>query len=633
MDDLPPMTEEPQDANVATAAGVTWADVYESPQVDRKLRRLPRLVREAVRLVWAAGRRELLVVLAIKTVNGLGLAAVLLLGKGVLDGVIAAGRSGAGAETVLPRLLLLTVVMAGLGFLSAIGREHREILAELASRHAQSQIIDVACAVELEAYDTPAFHDRLVRAAGGGQFRPWQVVEGLTGLAGAAVGIAGIALALLALQPWLVPLVLAAAVPLLIAVAKGGELMFGFRHRMTEAERRRGYLYMLLSGKDAAKELRAFGLGGFLRERYDRLYDEHMAELRKVARRRLRVSLLGNLATTVVLAGIVAALLALALNGRIGLADAGAAAGAVFVLGERLMNAVFSAGMLYESSLFIEDFTSFVAMAPKVEARRPRGPAPAGFRRLRVEDVSFTYPSATTPAVTGVSMEIGAGEIVALVGENGSGKTTLAKLLCRLYLPQGGRVLWDGVDTSAVDPDGLRRSVAVIFQDFLHYALPAAENVGMGHHQRIGDLGAIRGAAVHAGADDFLTRLPGGYETVLGPEFQGGKELSVGQWQRVALARAFFRDAPFIILDEPTAALDARAEHELFESIRTLCQGRSVLLISHRFSSVRSADRIYVLHGGRVVEAGSHAELMGLGGRYAELFTLQASAYLAPESS
>jgi ATP-binding cassette subfamily B protein len=615
------------------AAGVTWSDIYESPQVDRSLRRLPRLCREAVQLVWAAGRRELLIVLVIKAVNGLGLAAVLLLGKGVLDGVIAAGRSGAGAGLVLPRLLLLTTVMAGLGFLSAIGREHRELLAELASRHAQSRIIDVACAVELEAYDSPTFHNRLVRAAGGGQFRPWQLVEGLTGLAGALVGIAGIVLALVALQPWLVPLVLAAAVPLLVAVAKGGELMFGFRHRMTEVERRRNYLYMLLSGKDAAKELRAFGLGGFLRERFDRLYDEHLAELRKVARRRMRMSMLGNLGTAVVLAGIVAGLLVLALDGRIGLAEAGTAAGAVFVLGERLMNAVFSAGMLYESSLFIEDFTSFVALEPQVEARRRRDPAPPGFRRLEVDDVSFTYPSATTPALRNVSMEVGAGEIVALVGENGSGKTTLAKLLCRLYLPHGGRVLWDGVDTATVDPDQLRRSVAVIFQDFLHYALPASENVGMGRHQRIDDTAAIRGAAVQAGADEFLARLPQGYRTVLGPEFEGGKELSVGQWQRVALARAFFRDAPFIILDEPTAALDARAEYELFESIRTLLRGRSVLLISHRFSSVRSADRIYVLHGGRVVESGSHEELMDLGGRYAELFTLQASAYLASRRS
>src|SRR4029453_8753700 len=592
-------TGEVTDGDVTTG-GVTWSDIYESPQVERSLRRLPRLCREAIQLVWAAGRHELQVVLAIKAVSGAGLAVVLLLGKGVLDGVIAAGRSGAGAESVLPTLLLLTLVLAGLGFLSALGREHREILAELASRHAQSQIIDVACAVELEAYDTPAFHDRLVRAAGGGQFRPWQVVEGLTGLAGALIGIGGITLALPPIQPWLVPLVLSAAVPLLIAVARGGDMMFGFRHRMTQAERRRNYLYMLLSGKDAAKELRAFGLGGFLRERFDRLYDEHMVELRKVARRRLRVSLLGNLATTVVLAGIVAGLLVLALDGRIDLADAGTAAGAVFVLGERLMNAVFSAGMLYESSLFIEDFTSFVAKTPELEARRSRHPAPQGVRRLQVEAVSFPYPSASPPALTDVSMEIGAGEIVALVGENGSGKTTLAKLLCRLYLPHGGRVLLAGGAPAPPPPPGRRPRAAVIFQDFPHYSLPASENIGMGRHQRIDDAEAIRGAALQAGADDFLAKLPDGYETVLGPAFQGGKEWSVGQWQRVALARAFFRDAPFIILDEPTAALDARAEHELFDSIRTLCRGRSVLLISHRFSSVRSADRIYVLDGGQV---------------------------------
>ena len=207
-----------------------------------------------------------------------------------------------------------------------------------------------------------------------------------------------------------------------------------------------------------------------------------------------------------------------------------------------------------------------------------------------MEDVSFTYPSATTPAVTDVSMEIGAGEIVALVGENGSGKTTLAKLLCRLYLPHGGRVLWDGVDTATVDPTGC-----------------AARWPSSSRTSCITPCRPPRTSA-------------------------WGKELSVGQWQRVALARAFFRDAPFIILDEPTAALDARAEHELFESIRTLCRGRSVLLISHRFSSVRSADRIYVLDGGRVVESGSHDELMALGGRYADLFTLQASAYLAPRS-
>ena len=308
----------------ATTA-VTWYDIYQS--------RGQAVAAPAARAVPRGGParpgppapRELLVVLAIKAVNGIGLAVVLLLGKGVLDGVIAAGRAPGPSGPA--RLLLLTLVTAGLGFLSAVGREHREILAELTSRHAQSRIIDVAGAVELEAYDSPAFHNQLVRAAGGGQFRPWQVVEGLTGLAGALIGIAGVALALLALQPWLVPLVLGAAVPLLVATARGGQLMFGFHHRMTETERRRNFSrLMLLSGKDPAKELRAFGLGGFLRQRFDRLYDEHLAELRKVARKRLRITLLGNLVTTVVLAGIVAGLLVLALDG-IGLADAGTAAG------------------------------------------------------------------------------------------------------------------------------------------------------------------------------------------------------------------------------------------------------------------------------------------------------------------
>ena len=220
------------------------------------------------------------------------------------------------------------------------------------------------------------------------------------------------------------------------------------------------------------------------------------------------------------------------------------------------------------------------------------------------------------------------GEVVALVGENGSGKTTLAKIVAGLYRPQGGRVLWDDVDVANVDRDELRASIAVIFQDFERYLLPASENVGMGRHERIDDVADVIAAATRADADEFLSRLPEGYDTMLGREFSGGYDLSIGQWQRVALARAFFRDAPFVILDEPTAALDARAESRLFERLRELLEGRSVLLISHRLSSVRSADRIYVLDGGRVVEEGTHDELMAAGGRYAELFTLQARAYM-----
>jgi ATP-binding cassette subfamily B protein len=246
---------------------------------------------------------------------------------------------------------------------------------------------------------------------------------------------------------------------------------------------------------------------------------------------------------------------------------------------------------------------------------------------LTAEEVSFTYPDATRPAVDRVSLEIDRGEVVALVGENGSGKTTLAKMLAGLYRPESGRILWDDTDLADVDADELRRSIAVIFQDFEKYLLPARENVGLGRRERIDEVEAIIEAAERADADQFLATLPEGYETMLGREFSGGFDLSIGQWQRVALARAFFRDAPFVILDEPTAALDARAESRLFERMRELLEGRSVVLISHRFSSVRSADRIYVLHEGRVVEEGPHEELMERGGLYAELFTLQARAY------
>jgi ATP-binding cassette subfamily B protein len=317
--------------------------------------------------------------------------------------------------------------------------------------------------------------------------------------------------------------------------------------------------------------------------------------------------------------GTVLMLAFLYVDGRMDLATTGAAVFGLYQLGAQLRGVHFSAASLYESVVFVRDYASFLELRPEDKDGRP---APRAFRRL------FTYPDSYRPALDGVTLEIGSGEVVALVGENGSGKTTLAKIVAGLYRPESGRVLWDDVDVADVDRDELRASIAVIFQDFERYLLPARENVGMGRHERIDEYDGVVAAAIRADADEFLARLPEGYETMLGREFSGGYDLSIGQWQRVALARAFFRDAPFVILDEPTAALDARAESRLFERLRELLEGRSVLLISHRFSSVRSADRIYVLEDGRVVEQGTHDDLMAHGDRYAELFTLQARAYL-----
>jgi ATP-binding cassette subfamily B protein len=339
---------------------------------------------------------------------------------------------------------------------------------------------------------------------------------------------------------------------------------------------------------------------------------------------------MGGSVMSALTAGAVGFLVWLVSSHRLSLAGAGAAAAAIILLGTQLQGVASGAGQLFESSLFIEDFNSFVRSAPLMVAhgRGGGGKAPPGFAVLAAEDIVFTYPSREFPSLRGASIEVRAGEVVALVGENGSGKTTLAKVLAGLYRPESGRVLWDGTDAATFDPNLWRERVAVLFQDFARYLVTAGENIGVGRWQRISDLDAIKQAARQAGADAPLSNLTEGYESLLGPQFAGGFDISGGEWQRVALARAFFRDAPFIILDEPTAALDPRSEAALFASVRELFEGRSTLLISHRFSSVRSADRIYVLDDGRVVETGTHDELMLLGGLYAELFTLQAAAYL-----
>ncbi len=627
------MTDESAGSDTGSAAAPTpsCSDLAEEARTRPKsLRLLPRVCRDAVRLVWAAAPRELVVSIALKIVSGAGLALLLLLGRGLMTEVVASGQASGSSAQVLPHVAGVAAIVSALGLVAAAGREVREILSEKTARHAQERIIDVATAVELRAYEVPAFHDRLVRAATGGQHRPIQLVNGLIGTIGALAGIAGIVVALLAIQPWLVPFLLVAAVPLMAGVLKAGQALFGFHLRMTSKTRQRNYLYELLTAKPSATEVRAFGLTGHLTDRHASLYDEHMTELRDTARTRFRLAVLGNLGLAVTLGGAITLLLHLALTGHIGLAEAATAGAALLILGERTMTTVMSVGEIYEAGLFVEDYTTFLDQGPSAVAARAQLPAPASFGRITIDDVTFTYPSATRPALRNVSLQIDAGEIIALVGENGSGKTTLAKLLCRLYLPDSGHICWDGTDTATVDPDELRGNVAVIFQDFLHYALPARENIGLGAVERTNDLDAIQTAAGQAGADAILSRLPDGYDTILSPEFAGGRDLSVGQWQRVALARAFIRDAPLIILDEPTAALDPRAEHDLFAGIRTLCAGRTVLLVSHRYSTVRTADRIYVLSDGQIAEHGSHAELMGLGGVYAELFTLQAAAYGQP---
>ena len=645
-----------------------FVDGADAP-VDRSWRRLPRLLFNSFRIVREAAPREFAISSVLQLVQGAAGGIQLL----VVRNILAAVLSGTPHHDYLPAIEQLAVLVALQtisGMVSVYTSMQQALVTELVQRHASRPVSEVAAAIGLRDFDTPEFHDRMQRAQQTATVRPLQVTNAVMTMGHDLLGLMGVVVALLILSPLLLGFSLLAFAPLWFATSRISRVIYQFMREMTPNDRKRGYVLGLLTGRDMAKEVRAFGLAGYLRGVYEQLSDERLARLRAHLRQRAGLSLVGS-GGSALAGGVTFGVLAwLITTGRIDLAAAGAAATAVFQLGGQLQGLVYAGGQLYESSLFIEDLEAFLALLPALDAARPTAPAPRGFKRIEVRDADFTYPvteRASAPtvkagarrglglpkmafamgmlpflpppaengegpsrphALKGVSMEVGRGEVVALVGENGSGKTTLAKVICGLYPPDRGQVLWDGVDVSTVDAEGLRAQITVIFQDFVRYWLTVRENIGLGRVARIGDLEAIRAAARQAGADRFIEGWPQAYETPMGPIFDGGKDLSAGQWQRVALARAFFRDAPLVILDEPTASLDARAEAELFERIRTLFKGRSVVLISHRFSSVRSADRIYVMKEGEIVEHGSHEELMALGGLYAELFNLQAAAYL-----
>jgi ATP-binding cassette subfamily B protein len=586
-------------------------------------RRLPALVGVGLRIVWGASARDLLLVAALQLLQGGALLGVLLAISSVLDAVLGAGGLG----PALPLVGLLVLLLAVGGVAGALVSERDQLLSELVAQHVQRRVLGVAARTDYRAFETPALHDRLDRAAKQAALGPIQVVQGLVGVSGGLVTAAGATAALVVLQPLLLLPVLLAAAPTIVASARTGRLYADFVFDLTAAERERGYLAQLLSARAAAKEVRLLGLAPHLLGRWQRLSDARLTAMRRVVRRQLTVVAAGEIGSALVLGAALVLLVVLIGSGRLTAAEAGAAAAALLLLAQRVQSVGFSAGMLVEVAPFLRDLDELLRTADRDDAARPAAPAPERFDRIVVDRVTFTHPSGGRPALHEVSLEIAAGEVVALVGENGSGKTTLATLLTGLHRPDSGAIRWDGTDLSEVSHEGLRDRTAVLFQDFQRFALPARDNVGFGRVERRDDLDAVRAAARDAGADEVLSALPSGYDTVLGPEFAGGTDLSGGQWQRVALARAFFRDAPLVILDEPTAALDPPAERALYDAVRSLFRGRTVLLVSHRYPSVRAADRIVVMHEGRVVETGTHDALLARDGRYAELYRAQAELY------
>jgi ATP-binding cassette subfamily B protein len=592
---------------------------------ERKLRELPGLMFQAVALVWQAARREFVTTAALQAVASIGLAFQILITKSLLGHLLSAHRGAYG--DAVPDIIALAVSIGIIGIANAARSEVQWAMNELVSRYTMSRVIEVSTAVDLMAFETPAFHDRQQRALVNATSRPLQMTTGLLGVVGSLMSTIGIGIALLTIQPLFLLLVLLAFVPLWLVTITASRALYRYAIDQTERDRRRFYLQMILTNKATAGEIRVYDNENFLRGRYDALYAARIADLRKLVRRRIKRGTIGATLTGLLTGAALGLIVVFLSDGNLTLAQAGASAGAIILLAAQLQGLAGSAGMLYESSLFIRDFTSFVGMLPSVISRHGTDPVPAGFDRITVDKVSFTYPSRQVPSLREVSVELPRGHVVALVGENGSGKTTLAKILAGLFPPSAGTVAWDGADIAAFSRAELRPRIAVLFQDFVRYHLSAFENIGFGNAALAEDEPAVRAAARSAGADEFLSSLPYGYATLLGPEYYGGSDLSGGQWQRVALARAFLRDAQLIVLDEPTASLDPKSEAALYESVRELFVGRTVVLISHRFASVRHADHIYVLDEGRVIEDGDHATLMKLGGSYAHMFTLQAEAY------
>jgi ATP-binding cassette subfamily B protein len=587
---------------------------------------VPRLILESLRIAGRAGRRELTTMLVLQVATVVIIAAALLAARSVISGLLGAQRTGGDVASLLPEVGLLAALTAALGIAVAIQVGTQRVLAELCMRAGEDRVVAVTSSVELAAFDAPGFHDALERALAGVRRLPALVIS-LGGLLRALAGALGAALGLVVVQPLFAPALLLVAAPSWLAARRRARLFYAFAYGMTPEDRQRAYLADVLTDRDAAQEVRAYGLAGFLDPRRKRLWDERLHGLRHVARRQTTHAMAASIHTSLIMAGTLLGLAALTLSRDVSLASAGLAAAAIVLIAQRLTAAATSAGALSETALYLDDYLAFVERGPAPRAR-PMAPArtPEALD-VRAEEVTFSYDADRAPAVRGVSLEVAPGQVVALVGENGSGKTTLAKLLAGLYVPDSGRVTWNGVDTATADREQLRSGVAVVFQDFMRWALTVRDNIGVGRHERLPDDEGVWRAGELAGAHDDVERLPRGYATLLGPAFAGGTDLSIGQWQRLAIARALFRDAPFVILDEPTAALDAEAERDLFVRIRALLAGRGVLLISHRFSSVRDADTIHVMRAGEIVESGSHDELISRAGRYADLFGMQAEPY------
>ncbi|WP_313643159.1 ABC transporter ATP-binding protein [Stenotrophomonas sp.] len=598
------------------------------------MRNLPPFLRQ----VWQTSPGLTLASLGLRLIRALMPVAMLYVGKLIIDEAVR--LAGAGAmpplaealssgylNTLLELLLLELSIAIGSDLLGRLVNYADALLSELFTNATSVRLMEHAAELDLEDFEDPDLQDKLDRARRQTMGR-MSLMSQLFGQVQDSITVISFAAGLIVYAPWLIVLLAIALVPAFIGESHFNTLGYTLNFSWTPERRQLDYLRQIGASVETAKEVKIFNLNRFLIDRYKLLAERFYKANRTLARKR---AIWGTLLAALGTFGYYTAYAYIAwrtIRGDFSIGDLTFLSGSFLRLRQLLEGLLTGFSQVAGQALYLDDLFSFFAIEPEIRSRPDAVAIPRPIRQGFVFDnVGFRYPDAERWAVRNLSFELQAGEVIALVGENGAGKTTLVKLLARLYDPDEGRILLDGRDLRDYDLDDLRANMGVIFQDFVRYHLSAGENIGVGLVEAMDDKARIRDAAHRSLADEVIEALPAGYEQLIGRRFKTGVDLSGGQWQKIAIARAYMRDAQVMILDEPTAALDARAEFEVFQRFKELSDNRTAVLISHRFSSVRMADRILVLADGRIEASGTHEQLMSEGGRYAELFELQAAGY------
>jgi ATP-binding cassette, subfamily B, bacterial len=588
------------------------------------LRQLP----PVLKIVWQSGRSVVAFGIALRLVTALLPIGFLAISKLIIDNIVAVVTR----HQPVPKIFWWLVAGEfGLAVSSSVLTRLMDyldsLLADKYTRHVSIAVMRHAAELDLIAYEDPAFYDRLDRARVQATDR-LGMIQSIGRLFQQVVTALSLSFSIVYFSPWLLLLLIVGVVPAFLGESHFAFLGYAKNFRQTPIRRQLDYLRILGGSKEAAKELKLFGLSGFLTNRFTTLSDEIYRENVELSTRRLRAGALLSLIGTLGYYSAYVWVVWRTLAGALSIGTLYFLSGAILQASSNIQQIFSTVSSIADQALFLTDLLAFFEMKPTIRSKPDALPAPRPIvRGFEFRDVSFLYPGTTRLVVDRLNFTLTPNERVALIGENGEGKTTLVKLMTRLYDPTAGQILLDGVDLREYSLEDLYREIGVIFQDFMRYEMTARENIGVGRIEELHSQDLIIDAARKSLADEVIAKLSAGYEQMLGRRFLDGVDLSGGEWQRLALARAYLRDAQLLILDEPTASLDARSEFEVFARFAELTEGKMSLFISHRFSTVRMADRIVVLANGRIAEDGNHDQLIALGGRYAEMFELQAASY------